>query len=746
MKLFPACFAVAPAKSVLVLAAILLTAAFTCTAQNVTVYSDDFKGSQATFGVGKYDYMTLVRAGVSVVRSVKVPAGLQVTIFEKDKFEGTSLLLLQDANMKLMAGKGFGNVGQNVSLIIAKAPAETLSQPVITIYKDNFSGAELSLRAGHYDHFELGAVDNDKVSSVKIPKGMKVTLYEHGGYTGRSLVLTQDATADYLIRNKFNDVTSSIYVEVAPEPVKETPVVVVTPVVVPVETKPATPLPAEEAPDRAVIIYQGDFSGLSKRLAPGRYDVTALGIGNDELSSVDLPDDLRVTLYEKENFTGRSLRITSRTSTEQLTVKGFNNLTSSLVVEVVPKVSVYQGNFDDFAFRLKPGKYDILELERLGLPDNELSSVSVPSGMSVILFDDMGFKGRALYLTHDAGTDSLIAKKFNNITSSIQVNEEEETELPTLKVTVYQDNFTGKSKLLTAGNYDHADLGIGNNTLSAISIPRGLRVTLYEHGAFEGRSIIVTKSIGPDLLKQYRFDDATSSIKVEEIPAHELVVTIYSDRYSGRGQKLSPGRYYTRDITIGDKQLSSVKVPKGMRATLYADWNCKGMMLMTDRDEDFTGSKAYDNYFRSVEVEDVSEPVIVEVPVVTTTTITPVVTETPAPVEETKEVPQQETAVYTHEPSCELSKEDFESALKSIKSKPFSEEKMQMARLVTKDKCLTHDQIRTIAKDFGFEEQSLEFVKYAYDLCKQKDTYYKLEDVFKFMSTQGEFRKFLEGK
>ena len=49
----------------------------------VTVYTYDFAGLNAELGVGKYDNMTLVRAGVSVVRSVKVPAGLQVTIFEK---------------------------------------------------------------------------------------------------------------------------------------------------------------------------------------------------------------------------------------------------------------------------------------------------------------------------------------------------------------------------------------------------------------------------------------------------------------------------------------------------------------------------------------------------------------------------------------------------------------------------------------------------------------------------------------
>ena len=69
-----------------------------------------------------------------------------------------------------------------------------------------------------------------------------------------------------------------------------------------------------------------------------------------------------------------------------------------------------------------------------------------------------------------------------------------------------------------------------------------------------------------------------------------------------------------------------------------------------------------------------------------------------------------------------------------------------MVMLVTKDKCLTNDQIRGIAGQFGFEEQTLQFVKYAYDLAREKDTYYLLEDVFKFMSSKDAFRKFLKEK
>jgi hypothetical protein len=102
--------------------------------------------------------------------------------------------------------------------------------------------------------------------------------------------------------------------------------------------------------------------------------------------------------------------------------------------------------------------------------------------------------------------------------------------------------------------------------------------------------------------------------------------------------------------------------------------------------------------------------------------------------------------VYSYDPPCTMNDDQFQNAMRSIESKPFSDEKMEMVMLVTKDKCLTNDQIRAIAREFDFEEQTLEFIKYAYDNATQKDTYLLLEDVFKFMSSKDDFRKFLKGK
>lgn len=699
-------------------------------AQKVTVYSNDFNGADAELGVGKYEYMQLVRSGVSVVRSLKIPAGLQVTLYEKDNFEGASLVLLQNANMKLIEGKGFGKISQNVSLIVAKAPEAVLNQSVITIYRDNFSGSSLNLREGRYDHYELGNVDNDKLSSVKVPRGMKVTLYEHGGYKGKSLTVTQDASADFLVKNKFNDITSSIYVEVVPDPVVEVPEKKE-------DTKPevmvTVPVVAEAEKDDPVFpkatVYEGDFNGISKKLGAGKYTASAMGVGDNALSSIKIPEGLRVTLYEQPNYKGKSLILKAEdASAAYFAAHQFDNVVSSLVVELVPRVTLYQDNYTGRASSFEPGYYYMDDLQ---VGNDEVSSVKVLPGVWALLFEHNNFTGRSLLLTQDATQDFITGKDFDNAASSMIVGSADE---PLPMVTLFDGDRVEPFKKLTPGEYPLLDAG--NNMLSSIEISRGLKVTLFENASYEGRSMEITQSVGTDFMKQNGFDNLTSSLIIEQRDPRDLVVKIYSGSYGGFSQHLVPGKYYARDVQIGTKDLTSLKVPRGMQVQLFAEDDLEGVTDIVDRDTDFTGSKLFDNFYSSFIVQDIHQPVVTPLAVISV----PVVPEQPKPVEEPVVSISDET------PPCTMNDAAFQLAWKAIESKPFSEEKMEMVMLVTKDKCLTNDQIRRIAGQFGFEEQTLEFVKYAHALAVNQDTYYLLEDVFKFNSSKDAFRKFLKGK
>jgi hypothetical protein len=69
-------------------------------------------------------------------------------------------------------------------------------------------------------------------------------------------------------------------------------------------------------------------AGTLQVLLPGRHDTDRLTIGNDTVSSVQVPKGGSVTLYEHTAFAGRSLTLTADTAT----LTGFDNLTSSIDV------------------------------------------------------------------------------------------------------------------------------------------------------------------------------------------------------------------------------------------------------------------------------------------------------------------------------------------------------------------------------------------------------------------------------
>jgi hypothetical protein len=725
-------------RSLALIIPLLLILPFYSSAQNnkkfITAYSDDFSGLHYDFSVGRYDNLYLLQTGFPMIQSLRVPAGMKVLLYSQDNFQGTPLEITDDAYKRFLTAKGFGQTGQNIWMVVAEntSPANI---KVITIYQDNFSGASKNLAAGYYESYEFGAIDNDQISSVKVPKGMKVTLYQNSGYSGKSLVLAQDATTPFLTSNNFNNAASSLRVEVEePEtPVKTTPSTTeqATPVIVIVEKKEEPKVEAKEEPlttsDPKCRIFQGNFSGTSQTLAPGRYDAQQLTIGDNELSSIKMVDGLKVTLYDLAGFKGKSVVLTDDADAASLDAQQFNNVASSMVVEVIPHITLYQDDFSGDSFSFTPGYYN---LNSMKLDNDQVSSVKVLPGVWVLLFEDMNYSGRSLLLTEDASTQYLAKNKFNDQASSMIVGS---TEDPLPQVTLYADDFYGTSQKLSPGKYTFMEMGIGNNTLSSINIPRGMRVTLYDDN-FDGGSLQLYKSVGADFLKGRGFNDLTSAVVIEIMRPEDLYVTIYSGSFKGASQKLVGGKYRASDITIGKQEFSSIKIPNGFEVTAFEKDYFDGYNVTLDMDRDFSGMKLLDNRFTSFIVEEKFEPVQTGVAV-------PAVEKPQVP--ETK--PETQPVIPTA-PPCNLSDDTFSKAVKAIDAKPFSEERMAMARLVTKGKCLTNDQIRTIAKMFSFDDQSLEFVKYAYELASEKETYYELQDVFRFNSVKENFTKFLSEK
>lgn len=147
------------------------------------------------------------------------------------------------------------------------------------------------------------------------------------------------------------------------------------------------------------------------------------------------------------------------------------------------------------------------------------------------------------------------------------------------RVTIYEHvDYDGQSQELGIGSYNIRELSIGNDKLSSINIPDGVRVTLYEHADFKGNTFVLTEN-NPNV---DHFNERTSSILVESV-----VTIAENSSFGGKKQYLGVGKYKPGDLTIGDKKLSSIKVPFGMVAYLYERADFKGRMWAYTENEDF---------------------------------------------------------------------------------------------------------------------------------------------------------------
>lgn len=133
------------------------------------------------------------------------------------------------------------------------------------------------------------------------------------------------------------------------------------------------------------------------------------------------------------------------------------------------------------------------------------------------------------------------------------------------KVTIYSNaEYDGKSADMAVGKYNQ--IPFGNDSLSSLKVPPGLKVTLYENGSYSGKKMICmrnTPHVGDSV------NDKISSMVVEQ--ASSVGVIAYSDaEYEGWSCELQPGQHDLGAL-IGNDALSSLYIPAGYKVTLYKD-------------------------------------------------------------------------------------------------------------------------------------------------------------------------------
>jgi hypothetical protein len=255
--------------------------------------------------------------------------------------------------------------------------------------------------------------------------------------------------------------------------------------------------------NQALIYEDTGFSRSVQALYPGDYNMSDLTIGNDTVSSLRIPSGWTVQLFADASFSGSSVTLTSASS--NLSDVSFNDRASSIRVTgtstafpVIYKDAGYSGT----TLTLRPGVYSSSG-DLGGVGNDAVTSMTVPSGWTVTLHENANFGGSSV--TYTSNISNL--GSFNDKATSIKVVGPTGTN----PVVIYKDaSYVGAGQALWPGRYEAADLSIGSDELTSLTIPTGWTVLLMEHSPFWGNLKRYTSSQS----SVSGFNDATSSIVV----------------------------------------------------------------------------------------------------------------------------------------------------------------------------------------------------------------------------------------
>ena len=125
----------------------------------------------------------------------------------------------------------------------------------------------------------------------------------------------------------------------------------------------------------------------------------------------------------------------------------------------------------------------------------------------------------------------------------------------------------------------------------------------------------------------------------------------------------------------------------------------------------------------------------------TTTTTTKTVSSRPAPIRPASYVPG-----YTGEIGCPvpMSQEEFSDLKTTISSKTFEDTRMTIAKQVLNDRCMVVDQVKEVMTLFTFEDNRLQFAKFAYSKTYDIGNYYKVNKAFTFENSTDELNEYID--
>ena len=397
-------------KKPILLIAILLFSLVLYAQDYVTLHDQcNYGGRQYTLVAGTYR-TSMMKIANDRLSSIQVPAGMKITIFENDKLGGrsktyTSSIPCLETEWRNMASSVI------VENVYVNQPGYGQND-YVTFYNDCYNkGYSQSLRPGTYTGSQLGS-SRYNISSLAINGNLRVRAFLNSeNMNGASVVYdaSQSCVADM-----YNDKIGSLIIEY-----KTT-------------TTPANPnyptTPGTTTGSYATLYTDCNFNGNALRLMPGTYQGEKLGLLKYNAGSIELSSNLRARVYlDNEYLSGSSYTIDDDINCMNTNLR---NRIGSLVIEekygngnqypptANESVIIYtDGNYKGQATALLPGTYS--SMAQVGFPDDALSSLKVPVGYRVVLYEFENFKGKSYTVTESKTGFSFSG--WNDKASSIAV-------------------------------------------------------------------------------------------------------------------------------------------------------------------------------------------------------------------------------------------------------------------------------------------------------------------------------------
>ncbi len=504
-----------------------------------------------------------------------------------------------------------------LSALLLLAFANTASAQIIVFSECNFQGKAITLAPGLYDTKTLrnaGVADNS-IASIVVPDGFSTTLYADDQFKGRSGTLY--AASSCLDRDRFDNLVSALTVQ---QRGQEQAAV----------NRIAQLYPQRNNAAGATLYSFCDYRGVEVQLPPGEYrlsDLQDAGINNNDISSLKVPRGFKATLYANDFFRGKSVVVDENDSC--LRDNGIDEQVSSVIIrregaaatstastnqssgadEVPTEVVAYsECGFFGLEATLPAGEYKVEDLQKLGMPNNAISSLKVPPGYTVAIYENDFFRGAGKVL--ETSDKCLIGDQLNDKISSIVVEApvaDSRQNVPasssssnysssSAAAAVYTEcGFEGRRANLNVGVYDAEDLlklGIRDNSISSIKVNPEYRVDLYFFDFQRGKNGYLIED--DNCLSNDGFDNEISSIKVsrvgdtattasneaaQPVAAEGAAVVFGQCDYQGASVALQPGRYSQeklRQLGIGNDVIASLRVQEGYTVVLYDNGQMRG--------------------------------------------------------------------------------------------------------------------------------------------------------------------------